>query len=64
MNINITFVRTTHYDIKNIKYWFWYFKKYANVRGFIIRIFGIHFNIKEKNGTQKLINIFKSRMPS
>jgi hypothetical protein len=42
------------------KYWWFYFKKFKNINGFIIRIMGMHFIIKEKNGTEKLIKKFIS----
>lgn len=36
--------------------WFFYFKKYIpGVKGFIVRIFGIHINIREWDATNKLI---------
>lgn len=48
--------------MKHIKFypnknWFFYFKKFKNIKGFVIRIMGFHFIIKEKNGTEKLIKM-------
>jgi hypothetical protein len=39
------------------RYWFFYFKKYSHVKGFIIRLVGIYINVREKNATEKLIKI-------
>lgn len=39
------------------RYWFYYFFKFKNIRGFKIRIFGIEFMIKEENSLSKLIAI-------
>ena len=38
--------------------WFFYFRRFKNIKGFVIRIFGFHFIIKEENGTEKLIEKF------
>lgn len=38
--------------------WFFMFKKYKNINGFICRICGVYFNIREKNATEKLIKQF------
>ena len=35
----------------------WYFRTYKFVRGFMLRIFGVHINIRERNATEKLIRI-------
>lgn len=35
--------------------WFFYFKKYKNIKGFILRIFGIYINIRERDALKKLI---------
>jgi len=37
------------------RYWFWYFKKFKFIKGFIIRIFGIDIRISENNSMLKLI---------
>ena len=55
MKINVNYISTKWYDKTNIGSWFWYFRPYKFITGFNIRIFGIHFNIREKNGTDKII---------
>lgn len=57
MKINISYCSTKHYDRTNINQWFWMFKKYTFVKGFIMRICGVYFNVREKNATEKLIAI-------
>lgn len=39
--------------------WFFYFSKYTNIKGVIIRFFGIEFKILEKDATEKLIAKFR-----
>lgn len=41
------------------RYWFFHFRKYRYVKGFNGRIFGIYFNVRENNATEKLIAIWK-----
>ena len=53
MKIDITY--TSKKLFLNPRSWFWYFKRYTYIKGFIIRICGIHINIREKNGTAKMI---------
>jgi hypothetical protein len=60
MKININYCSTKFYDKTNIAQWMWMFKKYKNVKGFIMRIFGIYFNVRENNATEKLIEKAKS----
>ncbi len=55
MKIDITYISTRHYDRTNIHAWFFGFKRYKFVRGFIIRFCGIYINVREQNATQKLI---------
>lgn len=55
MKVDISYVSTKHYDMSNISQWMWMFKRYVHVRGFIVRIFGIHINVVEKNASKKLI---------
>jgi hypothetical protein len=52
MKTTITIMRFYPY-----RYWFWYFRKFKFVKGFVIRIFGIHFIVKEENHLEKLIEI-------
>ena len=59
MIINVNYVSRKWYDNTNIDQWLWYFKRYAYIKGFNMRICGIHFNIREKNATAKLIAISK-----
>lgn len=40
------------------RYWFFWFKRYKFVRGFIFRIFGMDINVREGNATEKLIKIW------
>lgn len=39
------------------RYWFFHFRKYNNVKGFILRILGMDFNIREGDSLKKLISI-------
>lgn len=55
MEINVNYVSRKWYDSTNIGWWFWYFKPYKYIKGFNMRICGVHFNIREKNATAKLI---------
>ena len=55
MKIDIKYVSPTYYDRTNIKQWALYFRKYRDIIGFNIRIFGVNINIRENNATQKLI---------
>ena len=61
MKITLEYVSTKHYNGKNIIQWMWMFRKYAYVKGFTIRLFGININIRESNATQKMINQFKNK---
>ena len=51
MKVTITYVKKK-YSFKN---WVWYFRAYKHVKGFSLRIFGIHINIRENNAHNKLI---------
>jgi hypothetical protein len=62
MKINVNYVSRKWYDKSTIKSWFWYFKPYSYIKGFNIRICGVHFNIRENNDTQKLINKSKTKL--
>lgn len=59
MKIDISYISTRHYDRTNIVQWVFMFKRYTAVRGFIMRIFGCYFNIRENNAIEKLIKLFK-----
>lgn len=57
MKIDISYCSTKYYDKKNICQWMYMYKKYENIKGFIIRVFGIYINIRENDATNKLIHI-------
>lgn len=59
MEINISYCSTKHYSKNDIIHWVWMFKKYKNIKGFIFRFFGIYFNVRENNATEKLIKKFR-----
>lgn len=48
--------------VKFYKYrnWFFYFKKYKNIKGIIIMICGVHIRITEINALRKLIAIARA----
>lgn len=54
MKISIYYVRWGWFP-KSKKQWFFYYKPYTHVRGINIRFFGWHFNIRENNATEKII---------
>ena len=56
MKANINYVSTKWFPISKIGWWLFYFKKYTYVKGFNLRICGIHFNIRENYATEKLLN--------
>lgn len=58
MKIDISYISTKYYDRTNIVQWMFMFKRYTAVRGFIMRVFGIYFNVRENNATEKLIKLF------
>lgn len=62
MKINISYCSTKHYDRTNITQWMWMFKRYTNIKGFIIRIFGVYINVREKGAFEKLIGIHKNKV--
>lgn len=59
MKINISYCKPYVSGIGLYKEWFFMFKRYTAVNGFIIRIFGVYFNVRENNATEKLIKLFK-----
>lgn len=62
MKINISFTPYSKYKklCGNVDFnWYFMYNKYKNVNGFICRIFGIYFNIRENNATEKLIKQFR-----
>ena len=50
MKVDIKYIGTKWFPIKKIGWWIFYFKKYTYIKGFQIRIFGFHFNIRENIG--------------
>jgi hypothetical protein len=63
MSVSVTYVKKKLYEGQSLKYWRWYFKKFTFIRGFQIRLFGVHVKVTESNATNKLIKMFKHRMP-
>lgn len=55
MKCDINYISLKHYPTNKIMWWVFYFKKYVYIKGVIIRIFGFNFNIRENDGTKKLI---------
>lgn len=55
------------YDIVETKIisrrWFFYFKRYSFIRGFILRFLGIYLNVRENKALWKLLNYRKYRTP-
>lgn len=64
MSVTVTYVKKKLYEGENLKYWRWYFRKFVFIRGFQIRIFGVHVKVTESNATNKLIKIWREKMPS
>ena len=56
MKVNIDYISTKHFPISKLGWWLFYFNKYTFIKGFNLRILGFHFNIRENNGTEKMIN--------
>lgn len=54
MKISITYMSYKKYGKDCGPGWFYYFKKYKNIKGFILRIFGIYINIRERDALKKL----------
>jgi hypothetical protein len=58
MRIDITYLERNWF-IGHIKWWFFYYKPYGLIKGFNLRLFGWHFNIRENNGFNKIIATIK-----
>lgn len=58
MKIDVSYISTEYYDRTNIVQWMFMFKRYTAVKGFIMRIFGCYFNVRENNATEKIIKLF------
>lgn len=63
MKVDVTYIGTRWFPIEKIGWWVFYFKKYTYIKGFQIRIFGFHFNIRENNGTEKIIQNYTKIAP-
>ena len=63
MKINIKYTERKYYRDAPDGYrqWRFHFHRYKYVRGFVMRIFGWYFNVRENNATVKLIEKFKER---
>ena len=61
MNVDVSFISPFIYDWKTIGQWFWMYKPYTYVDGFIIRICGVYFNVREHGATEKLIAIAQNK---
>lgn len=64
MKIDVSYHKLANYPKGFRNQWIWTYKPYTYVKGFIIRICGIYFNVTEENATEKLIKIWLSKMPS
>lgn len=58
MKINIYFTSLKYYNLNDVDQWFWYFKRYTYINGFIVRFCGIYINCREHDATEKLIKIW------
>ena len=56
MKINIKYCSRKDYNKETINQWFFMYRPYKNVKGFIVRIFGVWINICENNATNILID--------
>lgn len=56
MKVDVNYVSVKWFPIDKIGWWLFYFKKYTYVKGFNLRILGIHFNVRENDATAKLLN--------
>lgn len=55
MKVNIYYCPISDYNKTNITQWAFMFRRYKFINGFVMRVFGIYINIREKNATQKLL---------
>lgn len=53
MKINVKYISRDLFD-NRLRNWIFSFKKYKHMKGFNIRLFGLHFNVTEKGGVEKL----------
>lgn len=40
----------------SISDWMFYFRRYKNVKGYVLRLFGFQFNVRERDTLNKLLN--------
>lgn len=57
MKTNISYIGINHFPFNKILWWIFYFKKYKFIKGFNLRMFGLHFNIREDKALEKLLSI-------
>lgn len=62
MKINISYTSTKYFDRTTIKGWVWTFKRYSYIKGFIMRICGVYFNVREKYASEKLMKIARNKI--
>ncbi len=55
MRVTFKYISLKYYPLNKIGCWILYFKRYSSIKGFNIRIFGCHFNVRENNATAKII---------
>lgn len=60
MEIDVNYISRKFYTKESISQWRWYYRPYTYIWGFQVRIFGVHFNVRESNSTEKLIAIGKT----
>lgn len=56
MKINVKYIGISGFPLDKILWWIFYFKKYKFIKGFNIRLFGVHFNIREDKALEKLLS--------
>lgn len=59
--IDISFISIKLFPLPNIGYWIIFFRKYRFIKGFAFRLFGFHFNVRERGAKYKLIKLWKQR---
>jgi hypothetical protein len=42
--------------------WVFYFKRYTYVKGFVMRIFGVYINVRERDAYNKLLKIINQEV--
>jgi hypothetical protein len=62
MRIGIQYISLKYYDRKSIMQWVFYFKRYTYVKGFVMRIFGVYINVRERDAYNKLLKIINQEV--